>query len=154
MGTNGAVGGTGDPSVSPFQIEKALSCHLVIKHTPYKTLRQRTNPVTSETTANCSRFPLLDGTHVHTRGSSPDAGPQSSSSVRFLVDTGLWLRFTPRSRAACQTRDWIPLLLLCALLVWGGALCSLHLSARFPPTLTASPALEPRTENKPFPPQT
>lgn len=35
----------------------------------------------------------------------------------------------------------------------GGAPCSLHLSGRFPPTLTASPALdheEPRTEDKPF----
>lgn len=153
------------PECVPFQNEKALSCHLILKHTPYKTSKQRTNPVTRGTPANCCRFSLLDGTHMHTHeGHHHTLGHRAQVPcghwvvchwvvVSFPVDTGLWHRFTPRSRAACRTQAWIPLPLLCALSVWGGAPGVLHLPAFLPPTLTASPALdheEPWTANKPF----
>lgn len=91
MATNGAVEGTGDPSVSLFQTEKALSCHLVIKHTPYKTSRQRTNPVTSDTTANCCRFHFWMGHtcthegHHHTLGH----GAQAPSAFLWTLGCGI-----------------------------------------------------------------
>lgn len=141
MGTNGAVEGTGDLSVSFFQTKKALSCHLVIKHTSYKTSRQRTNPVTSDTTANCCRLALLGGTHTRIITIRWNTGHKLCP-----LSCGHWA-------VAQQLAGPRPGYHFCSSVLFqsGGAPSSLHLSACFPPTLTASPALdheEPRIENK------